>query len=87
MRNYGQEAYAFLEKLSFRRTSGSEAEEKAAALIAQRIRELIRYELLAAMPESEIAKGAVDVDHLIESAKELGYKDANILDYSLLHLN
>ena len=40
MRNYGQEAYAFLEKLSFRRTSGSEAEEKAAALIAQRIREL-----------------------------------------------
>lgn len=54
---------------------------------AQRIRELIQYELLAAMPESEIAKGAVDVDHLIESAKELGYKDANILDYSLLHLN
>ena len=40
MRNYGQEAYAFLEKLSFRRTSGSEEEQRAAELIRQQVNEL-----------------------------------------------
>ncbi len=52
----------------------------------QRIRELIRYELLADMPESEIAKGAVDTDSLVSSIKKMGYQDASMLDYSLLHL-
>ncbi len=38
MVNYGQEAYDFLEKLSFSRTSGSELEHKAANMIADEIK-------------------------------------------------
>ncbi len=40
MSNYGLEAYEFLEKLSFRRTSGSAEEHRAAEMILARVREL-----------------------------------------------
>lgn len=40
MGTYGQTAYAFLEKLSVPRTSGSEAERRAAELIAERVRRI-----------------------------------------------
>ena len=35
---YGDQAYAFLEKLSFPRTSGSDMEHKAANMIAEEIK-------------------------------------------------
>ena len=40
MGTYGQTAYSFLEKLSVPRTSGSPEEQRAAELIAERVREI-----------------------------------------------